>query len=184
MSPRIVICFLGAILVSGVVLVNAQRKLIPVAIDRRPPPASLEEAGNASTVVAVVRLVGRQFQTDFDGRPVTEFYAEVLDVLRKPQDLALGTHINILRDGGMKTVDGIAHIQEEQGFPLWSVGTKVVVFLGWSQRYEAFYPRFGPEYVFEEDSTGKARIPGHLASTSHRGRPFADVVANIRAAVR
>lgn len=159
-------------------------RAVPIVVDRRAPPPSLRDAVRVADLVAVVRVKNKEYRSD-PSMPRTVFQAEVVEVLSNPANLPVGSQIHILRDGGVITINGKAALQEELGFPEWPIGVRLVGFFGWSVRDQVFYPMSGPDYTYEEDGSGRARTLGRgRVARSLLGKPFGEVVASIRSAIR
>lgn len=161
----------------------AQQQAPSMIVDYRRPPASMEAAAEKAALVAVLRIGNFRYRNDL-GAPMTEFEAQVLEVLSSPNRLNVEAPLRIVRPGGVATRNGVKFFQGERGFQPWTSGMKLAVFLGWSDEQRAFYPISGPAFVFEESATGKVRSQGQGLASSSEGRSFDEVVARIRAAVR
>jgi hypothetical protein len=116
--------------------------------------------------------------------PVTVYQAEVLEVVRNvgPQ---LAPVIEIHRKGGViSTPDGPMSV-DEAGFPMWHVGTKLVVFLSWNEERAMYATVGGPNAAFEADLEGRVRTfgKGPLAAKQNR-RPFSELLAEMKEKIR
>lgn len=167
-------------------LVGAQQleRAVPLAVDYKAPPSSLRDAVRAADLVAIVRVTNKQYRSTPSGA-TTEFEAQVVEVLSNPQNLSVGSHIRIFRNGGVITVNGKKALQEELRFPEWPLGVRLIGLYGWSDQDQVFYPLSGPNFSYEEDGSGRAKTlgQGRVARSLH-GKPFNEVVASIRSALR
>ena len=163
---------------------NAQQQAAPLIIDYSRPDTSLRAAASRADLIAVVRITNRHYRIT-EVMPLTDFEAQVIDVLGNPGGLPVKSPLSIRRHGGLKTKKGVQYLQEELGFPAWPLGVKLVAFLGWSDEQQVFYPISGPEFAFEHGASGKVRSHGRgPVAGSLRGRPFNELVDIIRAAIR
>ena len=160
---------------------------VPIIVDYTNPPSTWPDAVKGTDLVAVVRLSGRTYpQTRERELPKTKFRAEIIEVIGGPHASSAGREIAVSRFGGVKQIAGAPKLVEQRGFPAWKVGATCLVFLKWSEPEQSYVLPFGPDSVFELDpTTNKASTPGHgRLARSQRGRPFADVLTEVRAAGR
>ena len=164
--------------------VAAQERFPTLNIERRGSvPNSLEQAIKESELVVLIRVVGEQDRTR-GLWPGTGFRAQVLEVI-KNAERSVGPEISIHRDGGLVNSKGAKAYIEERGFPLWRPGMTLVAFLFWNEDQNVFYLANGPESSIEQAPNGKAKTFGRgRAAKDQDGKPFDEVLARIRSAVR
>jgi hypothetical protein len=75
---------------------------------------------------------------------------------------------------------------EEAGFRPWNVGRTLLVFLRWAEPDQAYVLPFGPDAAFERDpATNKVGTSAHSRlGNRQKGRTFADLLSEVRAAIR
>jgi hypothetical protein len=97
----------------------------------------------------------------------------------------VGPVIEIRRVGGVINKPDGPVMVDEAGFPMWSVGTKLLVFLSWDEQGAILTTAGGPNAAFEVDPEGRARTFGksRLAAQQNR-RPFDEFLKEIKERVR
>lgn len=185
--------FLMVMCVASVCFIDspaAQRRGIPIQVDRERPARTWEEAAAISQVVAVVRLTGSRYITESSGNgesesPATVYKAVVLEVVQNSGPLVVSPVIEIQRIGGIINTSDGPLIVDEAGFPPWFVGTKLLLFLSWDEKRAVFGTVGGPNAAFEVDREGRAHSfgKGPLAA-KHNRRPFAEVLSEVKERIR
>ena len=157
-----------------------QRKSV-VITEYRNHPQSWTDAIKTSDLVATIKVRKLTYQDD-DGRAVTRFEADVVEVLGGARAASVGRQIVVSRFGGMTKKGGASVFVEEQGFPEWKMDKTCVVFLTWSEQSQSYWLPYGPDSSFElEDTNNKVRTYGHGAlATRQKGRAFADMVRELK----
>ena len=152
-------------------------------------PRSWQEALNRSDFVAVIKVKGRVDNPQLAAvvpYPRTRFEAEVIEIVAGSRAAPVGSAVALIRNGGISHNAGRASVFEETGFPLWSVGRTILVFLQWIEPYQAYVLVGGPDGAFELDpTTQRVRTParGGFASRQN-GRALAELLKEIRFAAR
>lgn len=165
---------------------------IPIQVDYEQPARTWEEAAASSHITAIVRLTGRRYVSgpvvtggSAPPLPTTVYQAEVLEVVRNTGPQQVGPVIEIRRAGGViNKPDGPVTI-DEAGFPMWSVGTRLLLFLSWNEQGAILTTAGGPNAAFEVDPEGKVRTFGKspLAAKQNR-RSFDEFLKEIKEKVR
>jgi hypothetical protein len=139
--------------------------------------------------VAVITLARRTYP-DMGERdqPTTRFSANIVEVIAgsRAKSVNRESEIVVARTGGVQYVRGTAKLVEESRFPAWDVGKTCLVFLKWSDHDHAYVLPYGPDSSFELDSnanTVRTFGRGTLAGQK-RGRPFANLLIEVRATAR
>lgn len=165
-------------------------KKLPILLEYHAAPNGWEALAADSDVVAVVQLNARNYMViDKKGigrNPATRFTASVIEVLKAPTGISNGSSIDIFRMGGlMETAEGQVAF-EDHVFPPWRPNMTLLVFLKWSEYHGGYIPMYGPDGAYELDPTSRnVRTFGRgPTAKAKEGRPFADVVAEVREKIR
>jgi hypothetical protein len=173
-------------------LLQAQApKVMPLAIDYAPAPASWEDLAKIADAVAVVHLKSRitQDKPRASGSRdiVSRFSAEVVEVLKDNQRFPLAGVIDIYRAGGtIDTPDGRVTYAERL-FPQWVPGMTLVVFLEWRDNDQGYrLVIVGPDAAYELDAdTNKVRTHGvGPLAKAQKDRGSTEFVAELRKRIK
>lgn len=179
----------SACLLVGVVLcslVSAQTKpkqidTMPVHIDYKPTPATLEDFVQETTVVVFARVENTGRLKPKYGRENrrslrTEYELRLLDVLKTDdQNLVAGESLLVRRSGGeLDEGDRVLRVIDPD-FPLFRKGEEYILFLEKTEDHSIYTVAYGPNGAFEVTADGTVSPRGRspmAASQNHRSKNY------------
>src|ERR1051326_1880413 len=135
-----------AIALSSALWVGQQDKRVALFSYSGPPDGLTAMVRQTDVIVlgTVSQREQRIFGSGADSMPLMRHSVRLNDVLKGPKEISPGQLIVVNQEGGTVVAAGIERSIDDQYFPVFRDGEPLLLFLGFSSKADASFPRWGP----------------------------------------